>query len=318
MKCYECDALRTDDFKFCLECGAQFPENEMELEEWEIPVDIELMEEKPNQPEAKPVNFCLACGNKLEEKHRFCGQCGTPRGETDKKVEKKQSADTELGTPAKSIQKTPVAKLSLLDDDGTVVEYIPIFEGENEIRTHSLKTLKDSKPDSFICTLIANEKSCKVLQTEDDCELYFRIAESGIILKNADKFKIGETKFVFRQSCRDTQIVFSKQLDNNTEIAGGPETAEASYLEILLHDNIPGNVYRIDQNNVTIGRTDAEILIKNDPYASSLHAEIIPKHPEIRLVDKDSSNGTYAKIKRGHELNRNDIILLDNQLLILQ
>lgn len=58
-----------------------------------------------------------------------------------------------------------------------------------------------------------------------------------------------------------------------------------------------GSVYRLDKPRVVIGRSDADLDLK-DPEVSRWHCSIEVKDRIVRLRDLDSTNGTYFEEER--------------------
>ena len=103
MKCLNCNTELTAQDKFCPECGAQAPEDNVveaiiaEAEENAmVAADVAAAPESiaaediaaaPEEPvdissSSKPQEFfCAYCGTKIENGGRFCPDCGTPKGE---------------------------------------------------------------------------------------------------------------------------------------------------------------------------------------------------------------------------------------------
>ncbi|MEM9365779.1 MAG: FHA domain-containing protein [Planctomycetota bacterium] len=75
-----------------------------------------------------------------------------------------------------------------------------------------------------------------------------------------------------------------------------------------------GEVFRIRGNSLTVGRTVGEIQIPNDRDLSGQHARVElvagPKQPRrFRLVDLDSTNGTFVRVHQALLTDGTDLIL---------
>lgn len=85
--------------------------------------------------------------------------------------------------------------------------------------------------------------------------------------------------------------------------------------------SVSGQISRAVLTGVSsrIGRAgDCELVIGNDDYVSSHHAQINQKDGKIFLEDISSSNGTWLRIRRPMELKPDDEILIGSSVLVLE
>jgi pSer/pThr/pTyr-binding forkhead associated (FHA) protein len=75
----------------------------------------------------------------------------------------------------------------------------------------------------------------------------------------------------------------------------------------------PGDVYEL-RDETTVGRTSGDITFPHDGFMSGRHARIVKRGSTHVLVDEQSRNGTFIKIKGEVELKPGDMVLIGRQL----
>jgi len=92
----------------------------------------------------------------------------------------------------------------------------------------------------------------------------------------------------------------------------------ADYTLVLSGDLAPFDKYKIEDNEVFIGRNEDKCqIILNDPEVSGIHAMIKKTLISLTIEDKDSSNGTLVNGERinKHELQKGDIVSIGSTTL---
>lgn len=74
-----------------------------------------------------------------------------------------------------------------------------------------------------------------------------------------------------------------------------------------------GETWRLRSTRTTIGRANCDISIHHDPDLSTLHAEIMRQETDgaydWQLIDRDSTNGTFIRVKRVLLRNDREVLL---------
>ena len=73
-------------------------------------------------------------------------------------------------------------------------------------------------------------------------------------------------------------------------------------------------VFTVDNDKTTIGRTDGDITFKEDNFLSKEHACITRRGDGFYVSDLDSRNGTFIKVVGEYELKSGDTLLVGRQL----
>ena len=322
-----------------------------------IPVDISLsglkISEKSNLPSVAPdrrmasdtdpqqtppqspiERICQNCGALVQEGHRFCGNCGS-RYEGDLCSGDRNNIASEPSTSGSRasvermnfVQKyehtenvVPNTPFTLyhINDDGSEGECIPLFLGENIIGRNSSSILSAER--------YINPKHMRITCTKDNYTIedfnslngvFYRLSNDSVELHNGDIFRIGEELLCYFHG-DSAQPILTNQTGETTELLGGNETPGWGYLRVVMGAYAEGNVYRLWQPTVSLGRTHANILFPKDGFVSGTHATLKGMPDHAILTDHDSSNGTFIRLKAPLTSSETTFILIGNQLLRIQ
>lgn len=89
--------------------------------------------------------------------------------------------------------------------------------------------------------------------------------------------------------------------------------APRARLMLIVDGEATGDEFEIKGDTV-VGRIDGDITFPHDDYMSGRHATIRRNGDKFVLVDEDSRNGSFVRIKKEAELKPGDFILLGKQL----
>ena len=99
-----------------------------------------------------------------------------------------------------------------------------------------------------------------------------------------------------------------------TLMMGARNVAVTPKLRLIQEGGGDGELYKLDQDEITIGRNSGDIRFPHDGYMSGRHARILRRGDNFILVDENSRNGTFKRIDGEVELKAGDIILIGKQL----
>jgi hypothetical protein len=91
------------------------------------------------------------------------------------------------------------------------------------------------------------------------------------------------------------------------------ETGSA-IIQIISEGGQAGESYTVDKAGTLIGRVEGDATFPHDGYLSSRHAQIVARGGRYFLVDLNSRNGTFIRIKDEVELKPGDTFLVGKQL----
>jgi len=98
---------------------------------------------------------------------------------------------------------------------------------------------------------------------------------------------------------------------------GAPKLQRGPMTARLEHIDLNGNVieeYSLEKPETTVGRKTGDIVFKNDPFMSGLHARIVAQPGRFMLQDLKSKNGIYRRIRDEAELKDSDEFFVGEQL----
>lgn len=90
-------------------------------------------------------------------------------------------------------------------------------------------------------------------------------------------------------------------------------TAPKARLLLIVDGQVTGDEFDIDGDTV-IGRTAGDVTFAHDDYMSGRHARIAVRGDKFILIDEESRNGSFIRVKKEVELKSGDHILLGKQL----
>ena len=85
-------------------------------------------------------------------------------------------------------------------------------------------------------------------------------------------------------------------------------------IQIVSEGGQLGESYVVEKGGTSIGRVDGDATFPHDGYLSSRHAQIVARDGRYYLVDLNSRNGTFIRIKGEVELEPGDTFLVGKQL----
>jgi len=97
--------------------------------------------------------------------------------------------------------------------------------------------------------------------------------------------------------------------------AGARPSRSKAQLVAILKDGSDGRVYPLEQDQIDIGSREGDVILGDDPYLSSRHARLLRQDDGWTLLDLDSVNGVYVRIREPEDLVDGDMILIGQQVM---
>lgn len=85
-------------------------------------------------------------------------------------------------------------------------------------------------------------------------------------------------------------------------------------IQMITEGGQVGDVYEIVAGELKIGRVEGDVMFPHDGYMSSQHARVIERDGRYFLVDEQSRNGTFIRIRDEVELKPGDTFLVGKQV----
>ncbi|MBX7219254.1 MAG: zinc ribbon domain-containing protein [Blastocatellia bacterium] len=100
----------------------------------------------------------------------------------------------------------------------------------------------------------------------------------------------------------------------STVVMSSQPRGPVARLRLIQEGGGEGEVYKLETDEVIVGRNAGDIRFPHDGYMSGRHARIVRKGDQFVLHDENSRNGTFKKIDGEVKLKPGDVILIGKQL----
>ncbi len=134
-------------------------------------------------------------------------------------------------------------------------------------------------------------------------------------LTPGDVFLLGRELFRFNTQSLDESL--NQEITQGTVMWNVPKLQKGPLTAKLEHIRLNGDVvaeYKLDKPETTVGRTTGDLVFKEDPYMSGMHARVIAQPGRFLLQDLRSRNGVYRRIRTEVELADGDEFFMGEQL----
>jgi pSer/pThr/pTyr-binding forkhead associated (FHA) protein len=265
--------------------------------------------------EAETRRNCPRCGALNPVTFRFCGSCGlnlegdgtgagyevVPNDEAI--VDGQRPTDPE--GPA-------MAKLVLMLPDGSAGGEFTLFGADLELG-RGVAPIFDADP-YLSPEHVRFHHDGDHLFIEDAGSLngtYVRISQHDLV--DGDVFRMGQ------ELLRFNLIGGPRADEQGTEVTGSPNPGFWGRLSLIVGRNRDGSAFPLYGEETVLGRERGDILFYDDGYVSGVHARIVRAPTgEVELLDLDSSNGTYIRIKERTRIDYGSMLVLGQQLFRVQ
>ena len=305
--CVNCGEVVNHEHKFCSQCGTPYAAKETEEEKKRI---------------------CAVCGAELFKDHLFCSNCGTPCNNNndaeddpdDPKLSHRhiQRVDFTRAPKDGSVKSCGFKLVHILDDDSEGND-IPLHDGENIIGSATANFLKSDRfisPKHLKITCLSD-----VAYVEDNNSLngvFIRLNGGSLELMDGDVFRIGEVLLSYSHGDSTQSLIsFDNDVLTDTTIMGNEESEGWGYLHIILGPYSEGNVYRLNKREVSLGRSQADIVFPDDAFISGTHASLTLAVNGAIITDLNSSNGTFVRLNKRYSVSDTAFFLIGNHLFRL-
>ena len=248
---------------------------------------------------------CKECSTPVPSGHKFCGRCGA--------VVPPQILD--LRTDFFGAMQAPgKARLILIRGDAGTDGLSYLLQGTEHVagRRDGQIVFPD---DSWLSPRHANfvyrgEKL--VVRDEGSLNGVYMRVRGQIALDPGDLFLCGEQVFRLDRTPADT----SGPDPDMTYFYSSPKRPSPFRIAQVLRGGGDGMVVCARESQCGIGREDTDLNFPEDVYMSANHARVVSSPDgSFALVDNNSKNGTYVRIRGERELNHGDYLFLGKQLL---
>ena len=248
---------------------------------------------------------CKECSTPVPSGHKFCGRCGA--------VVPPQILD--LRTDFFGAMQSPgKARLILIRGDVGTDGLTFLLAG-----TEHVAGRRDGQivfpEDPWLSPRHANflyRGDKLVVRDEGSLNGVYLRVRGQVALEPGDSFLCGEQVFRLDRTPADT----AGPDPDNTYFYTSPRRPSAFRVSQLLRGGGEGMVVCARDNQCTIGREDCDLNFPEDVYMSANHARLAASPDgSFALIDNNSKNGTYQRLRGEKELSHGDYLFLGRQLL---
>ncbi len=250
---------------------------------------------------------CKECSTAVPSGHKFCGTCGA--AVPAEVVELRIKYFGAMQAPGK-------ARLILIRGEGGVDGLSYMLQG-----TEHLAGREDGQilfpDDTWLSPRHANfvyEGGQLVVRDEGSLNgVYVRVrSATPPRLAYGDTFLCGEQLFRIDPTPAET----AGPAPDQTYFYASPRKRIQFKVVQVLAGGRTGIAFSATGNSMTIGREECDINFPLDVYMSGTHARVeMTGDGAFSLVDTDSKNGTYVRIKGPQPLQHGDYLFLGRELL---
>ena len=288
--------------------------------------------------------ICANCGKYLDDSNRFCRYCGE-RLEVDKIVEKSDGniVSESANSPAidhalidgiknvffdedhinhgnaeiSAMPQNANFRLHRVNDDGMLVEQIPLVNGDNIIGRHCPPLSSDRFINPHHVKITCNGNHAVIQDLHSLNGVFLRLSGASAELQDGGCFRIGEQLLSLSLGNANQSLpIFSP--DDHAQPIGGTECTGWGYLRVISGSASNSNIFRLVKNGTLLGRNQGDIRFQRDAFVSGLHASLSLDNGRIILTDLNSCNGTFLRIHEPLHVICTTYFLIGNKLLCLQ
>ncbi len=247
---------------------------------------------------------CTECSSPVPGGHKFCGACGAAVPDAV------QNPDTEFFG---QMQAPGKARLVLIRGEGGVEGLSYLLQGSEHIagRQDAQILFPD---DDWLSPRHANffyRDERLFVRDEESANGVFVRVQGGVPLTFGDLFLCGDEVFRLDANPDDDAAPAADE----TCFYSSPRRPSSFRITQILQGGTEGMVYCSPSEAAFIGREECDLNFPVDIYMSGRHARVEMAGESFQLVDEDSRNGTYIRLRQERELAHGDYLFLGRQLL---
>lgn len=294
--CKSCGCQNEDDFKFCLECGA----------------NLEQQRAESAPPEPASMNTCPSCSGEISPGQRFCGHCGAPLAESAPESAPAPAAPAPAEEPATVISAAAAGQLVKVNPDGSAGPSVVLREGSNVLGRSSDDAVLSGDP--FLSPEHADfhvqGDSVTITDLSSLNGVYYRIMQVTE-LQHGDYIRVGQE--VLRFQLLDLAEPLVPTSGDGTVVAGSSPAGAWGSLERLSSPTQASFTFLLRGSEQVLGRERGDILFRDDGYVSGRHCRIFVDSGRHFIEDLKSSNGTFVRIRGTRTVTNETLVLMGEQ-----
>jgi len=291
--CKSCSTINDKSASFCISCGKKLQKNG-------------LNDDALDKSAVKKRNYeCPKCKALIEKNSLSCGNCGYYLNDKTSTICYSDNLFLKDKIKIIHIVSDPNKKEILeFPQEGNIIIGNSMFPNDEFI--------SESNTKLFI-------KNNKLILEDLDSKFgtYLKIKEKKELGDN-EYFLIGKTRIKFENFLiiENTQDKW-KEVFNSKIYSDYSNFIEENYWGKIIQLTKSGrerDIRCISEKEFVVGRKSLDFSIRNDRFLSNEHLKIFFHDGKAFLIDLESKNGTYIRIKGEAILENNDYFIVGNQL----
>lgn len=290
--CPRCGEANARDMRFCTACGTAMVVREKMLDDlWAVPPCERCERVSPMAP------VCGWCGARREVT-RLAPSPGPllAANSTLSAAVLRGGATAAMGSIA----------VTLADGDRGPTLPLPL-EGVTTIgRTEGELAYPDDKHMSpRHCELDFTGREYVVRDLDSLNGVFMRLREPGVV-------PAGAVVVVGRQHLRVVSVALMRPVIDaeGTMLSGSDAPAVLWAVERLMPTGAVRDHIALPGPSVTFGRSEGDVRFPHDTFVSGKHVRMEPKEQGVRIVDLESSNGTWVRVLGTAQIGHGDQIMV--------
>jgi pSer/pThr/pTyr-binding forkhead associated (FHA) protein len=245
---------------------------------------------------------CESCMTPVPSGHKFCGRCGA--SVPDHAVHINPDFFSDMQDPSK-------ARLILIRGEGMDGLSYHLKADQHIVGRSGQLEFPD---DIFVSPKHANfyyRDGRLVIRDEGSLNGVFFRVRGSVEISPGDLFISGEQVFRLDPTPKASDGVDT----DGTFFYSSPKYPSAFRINQILEGGSIGMTVCTRGNSLVIGREDGDLNFPGDVYMSAKHSSIEEHDGKYTLIDHDSKNGTYIRLKAERALTHGDYIFIGRKLL---
>jgi FHA domain/Double zinc ribbon/zinc-ribbon domain len=251
------------------------------------------------------MNTCRKCGYDNAMTGRFCQMCAAPLGMVgDYETREDRAMMSESPSMAETIAlpiETPAPRICAVCDAANEVEWLFCQQCGSKLVQHPDAV----NPDEVVAHVPQHHYATTIRSSPLTEESNRDPAAGHVTCPKCSQQVVEGATFCYK--C-------GEPLSNSSTVVMSSLRAQSKGRLLLVVDGEPtGDEYEL-KRETAIGRTSGDITFPHDDYMSGSHATIARRGERFMLIDEDSRNGSFIRIKKEVEIKPGDFVLLGKQL----
>lgn len=298
--CGSCSTFNPVRAKICISCGSS-----LQLRAAAVDTVGAPSQAKEKEMEQARNYICKQCGASVPPGHRFCGSCGAEVPEEVREMRTEYFGD---------MQKPGKARLILIRGGKGADGLSFLLQGNEHVAGRDNAEIVFAE-DPWVSARHANfiyRGDKLVVRDEGSVNgIYVRLKQPTRV-EPGTQFLCGEQIFRVDLAASDT----AGPEPDQTYFYSSPRRPSEFRVTQIINGGAEGMVCCSRDNEVTIGREECAMNFPEDIFMSAAHLKVtMDGDGHLNVVDTDSKNGTYLRVKSEQELAHSDYLFVGRQLL---